>query len=48
MGAGQGGPDVNLPGERRRTRGKLRGGFGQRPGECHGFVTTPFLVPKKS
>lgn len=47
MGAGQGGPAVNLPGERRRSRGKHRGGFGQHPGECHNFVTTPPLLPKK-
>ena len=47
MGAGQGGPAVNLPGERSRSRGKHRGGFGQHPGECHNFGTTPPLLPKK-
>lgn len=37
MGAGQGGSAVSLPGERRSSGGKHRGGFGQRPGECHNF-----------
>lgn len=37
MGEGQGGPAVGFPGERRRSRRSRRGGFGQRPGECHNF-----------